>query len=214
MKSGPARRATKMNSQTHYLERELYDLIQKERSVLEFLQQGSLDGIWYWDLEKPESQWVSPRFWEILGYDPAEKKHLASEWQDVIYPDDLKIALSDQHRHCTDPDHAYDQVVRCKHKDGTTVWVRCRGTAIRDESGKAIRMIGAHNNLTPQKRAENRLSASEEKYRTFFRNAPLPYQSLDEDGCIEDINPAWSRTLGYGRKEVVGRYFREFLHPD
>lgn len=26
----------------------------------------SLDGAWYWDLENPESEWMSPLFWEVL----------------------------------------------------------------------------------------------------------------------------------------------------
>ncbi len=36
-------------------------------------------------------------------------------------------------------------MVRYRHADGSTVWVRCRGLAIRDESGRPIRMLGAHD---------------------------------------------------------------------
>jgi len=45
------------------------------------------------ELENPENEWMSQRFWTILGYDPKEKKHLASEWQDLIHPDDLQDAI-------------------------------------------------------------------------------------------------------------------------
>jgi PAS domain S-box-containing protein len=128
-----------MNVESHYLKKELYEQIQKDVSVFEFLQNGSLDGIWYWDLENPENEWMSDRFWTILGYDPAEKKHLASEWQGLIHPDDLQVAFSNFKKHCEDPNHPYDQVVRYQHKDGSTVWIRCRGIAIRDTTGKPIR---------------------------------------------------------------------------
>ncbi|MDC0535305.1 hypothetical protein OAO18_05765 [Francisellaceae bacterium] len=57
----------------HYLEKELHQLIKNDPSVFEFLQSGSLDGLWYWDLENPEIEWMNHRFWELLGYDPAEK---------------------------------------------------------------------------------------------------------------------------------------------
>jgi PAS domain S-box-containing protein len=146
-----------MSKKDHYLKKELYDLIQKNVSVFEFLQQGSLDGIWYWDIEAQENEWMSPRFWEVLGYNPAEKEHLAKEWQDLINPDDLKTALYNFAKHCEDPNHPYDQVVRYRHRDGHTVWVRCRGIAIRNETGKPIRMLGAHTDLTPQKIAEEKL---------------------------------------------------------
>ena len=139
----------------HYLKKELYALIRRDSSIFEFLQQYSLDGLWYWDLETPENEWLSPEFWELLGYDPAEKKHLASEWQNLIHPEDLKDALRNVEAHCKDPSHLYDQVVRYRHKDGSTVWVRCRGVAIRNRSGSPVRLLGAHNDLTQLKAAED-----------------------------------------------------------
>jgi diguanylate cyclase (GGDEF)-like protein/PAS domain S-box-containing protein len=138
----------------NYLQKELYELIKRESSIFEFLQEGTLDGIWYWDLEKIENEWMSPRFWELFGYDPSEKQHLASEWQDIIDPDDLEIALENFNKHLENPDHPYDQIVRYTHKDGSSVWVRCRGIAIRDSAGKPIRMLGAHNDVTQMKLQE------------------------------------------------------------
>ena len=138
----------------NYLQKELYELIQTDPSIFEFLQEGSLDGIWYWDLENIEQEWMSPRFWELLGYDPGEKQHLAKEWQDIVDPDDLLVALDNFNKHLENPDHPYDQIVRYIHKDGSSVWVRCRGIAIRDSKGNPIRMLGAHNDVTPMKRQE------------------------------------------------------------
>lgn len=51
----------------HYLKKELYDLIKNDESIFDFLQSGSLDGIWYWDLENPAEEWMSQRFWTTLG---------------------------------------------------------------------------------------------------------------------------------------------------
>lgn len=132
----------------HYLKTELDGLIASDPKIFDFLQQSTLDGLWYWDLEKPENEWMNSDFWELLGYDPAEKQHLASEWQDLIHPDDLSKAIDNFHKHCENPDHPYDQIVRYFHKNGSTVWVRCRGIAIRDAQGKPVRMLGAHNDLT------------------------------------------------------------------
>lgn len=146
-----------MGAETHYLKKELYRLFQKDSSIFEFLQLGSLDGLWYWDLQKPENEWMSPRFWTLLGFDPEEKEHLSAEWQNLINQDDLKLALDNFARHCRDPNYPYDQVVRYRHKDGSTIWVRCRGIAIRDEAGNPIRMLGAHTDLTQLKRTEEEL---------------------------------------------------------
>ena len=142
-----------------YLRKELYEILQKDPSVFEFLENGSLDGVWYWDLESPDNEWMSPRFWQVLGYDPAEKKHLASEWQNLIHPDDLKRVIENFQAHCRNPEQPYDQIVRYRHKNGSTVWVRCRGIAIRDISGKPVRMLGAHNDITKIKKAHEELQA-------------------------------------------------------
>ncbi|MEH6534593.1 MAG: sensor domain-containing diguanylate cyclase [Photobacterium frigidiphilum] len=147
-----------MSDKDHYLESELYDLVKKEQSIFDFLHEGSLDGIWYWDLQNIENEWMSPRFWELLGHSPEEKQHLASEWQDLIDPADLQLAIVNFNKHCEDPKHLYDQVVRYKHKDGSSVWVRCRGVAIREQSGKPIRMLGAHTDITQLKLAEQKIA--------------------------------------------------------
>lgn len=58
------------------------------------------------------------------------------------------------------------------------------------------------------------LKESEEKFRALYDNAPLSYQSLNEDGSFNDINPTWLSTLGYERNEIIGKFYKDFLHPD
>lgn len=58
------------------------------------------------------------------------------------------------------------------------------------------------------------INDSEEKYKALYENAPLSYQSLDEDGAFKDVNPCWLETLGYERKDVIGNKYADFLHPD
>lgn len=83
----------------NYLRDELYSLLQSDTKIFEFLRQGSLDGLWYWNLEQPEDEWMDSRFWEVLGFDPASREHKASEWQDLIHPDDLELAIKNFQRH-------------------------------------------------------------------------------------------------------------------
>lgn len=73
---------------------------------------------------------------------------------------------------------------------------------------------GIVQDITEQKRAAEKLKESEEKYKALYDNAPLAYQSLNEDGHFLDINPTWLTMLGYDREEVIGAYFADFLHPD
>lgn len=154
--------------QENYLKSELYNLVSTDASIFEFIQSGSLDGMWYWDLENYENEWLSPKFWQTLGYNPDEKQHLSSEWQDIIFQEDLEFVKENFEKHCANPDYPFDQIVRYKHKNGSTVWIRCRGLAIRDENGKAVRMLGAHTDITGLKETEKEITRLTNEYEKVF----------------------------------------------
>ena len=146
-----------MSSEEHYLKTELYELVRKDPAIFEFLQAGSLDGIWYWDVERQEQEWMSPRFKELFGYRDDEIPDTSAWWMENIFPEDRDVALENFSRHLADASHPYDQIVRYRHRDGSTVWVRCRGLAIRNARGEAIRLLGCHTDVTALKRAEEDL---------------------------------------------------------
>lgn len=148
-------------SAKHYLQEELYSLIKTDDSIFDFIQESSLDGMWYWDLLDTDAEWMNPKFWTTLGYDPQEMPHSPSAWMEIIHPDDLKLASDNLNKHLEDPKVSYDQTVRYTHQDSSTVWIRCRGFAIRDEQGRPIRMLGAHQDVTKLKEKELSLSQSD-----------------------------------------------------
>lgn len=157
----------------NYLKSELYQRITEDPSIFDFLQEAVLDGLWYWDVESPEHEWMNSRFWSLLGFEAEEKKHLSSEWKELIFPEDLDAATENFQKHCEDPSHPYDQVVRYRHKDGSTVWVRCRGVAIRDDQGKPVRMLGAHLDLTPQMKQREHLAKKNKELDVIARHDSL-----------------------------------------
>jgi len=174
----------------NYLKTELFNKLKSDPSIFDFIQSEILDGMWYWDLEKSENEWMSPKFWETLGYDPRKMKHLAREWQSIIFEEDLANAIENFNKHCSDPSVPYDQIVRYKHKNGSTVWVKCRGFAIRDENGKPIRMLGTHINITTIKEYQHELLEAEWKFKALFEKGPIgvAYHSMVYDDSGEPMD--------------------------
>lgn len=202
----------------NYLKNELYDLIKTDTGIFDFIQSGSLDGIWYWDIENPENEWMSPKFWETLGYDPQEKKHFASEWQDIIFQEDLKLAIENLEKHCADPNHPYDQIVRYRHASGSTIWIRCRGLAIRDQNGKPLRMLGAHLDITALKENEKVISRLTSEYEKVFngtQDAMFLIQVM-EDGVFRFIrnNLAHQNKTGILLDQIMNTSPQELLGKD
>jgi PAS domain S-box-containing protein len=209
-----------------YLKEELYRLLRTDDSIFAFIQEASLDGLWYWDLENPENEWMNARFWTVLGYNPDEMPHKSTAWQSIINPDDLKIATENFNKHCQNPDYPYDQTVRYNHKNGSTVWIRCRGLAIRDNDGKPIRMLGAHQDISNFKSTEHELvkakksaEENERQLKTLLGNLPgISYRCFnDESWTMEFLSDACFLITGYHPNELMGNSlldFKSIIFPD
>jgi PAS domain S-box-containing protein len=61
------------------------------------------------------------------------------------------------------------------------------------------------------KSTQDALKASEERFRWMYEKTPVPYLTLDENGCILSVNPAWEKLLGYMKADVMGASFYEML---
>lgn len=100
--------------------------------------------------------------------------------------------------------------IRKKEKELETSNQRLRASedALKESEQQLLREI------IERKQAEKILKESEERFRVLFRDAPLPYQSLDERGNILYVNDAWLNMLGYEREAVVGKNFSDFIYND
>jgi PAS domain S-box-containing protein len=56
--------------------------------------------------------------------------------------------------------------------------------------------------------------AAHEMEDRFFTNSIDMLCFLDFNGYFKRLNPAWERTLGFTREELMSRPFIEFVHPD
>ncbi len=65
--------------------------------------------------------------------------------------------------------------------------------------------------ITEKEKKHQELSNQEKHFRQIFQNFPLPYQSLNNDGIIIDVNPAWEELMGYTRNDIIGKNFEVLL---
>ena len=196
----------------HYLEAELGDLFRVNDEMWRFVQEASLDGVWYWDLQDTDNLWISPEYWESLGIDPATRRHSPEEFVDVVFEEDLPKILDNLERHYADPSVKYEQIVRFRHKNGSTVWIRCKGVATRDADGNAIRMLGAHNNITAVKQAEDQAkvalkeaAAANEELRSFAYSIShdLKSPSNTMDMILKEIVTSDQNNMSDDQRELV-----------
>jgi len=52
---------------------------------------------------------------------------------------------------------------------------------------------------------------TERHFRSLLMSVPLPYQSLDPEGCITEVNLAWEQLTGVSRRDALGLPFRDLV---
>ena len=92
------------------------------------------------------------------------------------------------------------------------IWVQFKIQSVMIDDRRAAFM--AIDDITGQKRAHAALKESEERFRLMFMNAPMPYQSLDENGNFLEVNQSFLDVSGYEREDLIGMNFADILHPD
>lgn len=130
--------------------RKLADKIGEKDLILHIALEQAGNGFWDWHIQE-DYEYMSPGFWQMFGYDKIEDNipDHPSAWQNIIHPDDLKVALNNFNKHVeTKGKHPYNQKVRYKHKNGQWIWVICKGRVIQwNSAGEPLRMIGVHTEI-------------------------------------------------------------------
>lgn len=112
------------------------------------------DGLWDWNILSGTLYWSS-RSYTLLGYEPDEFSMSYARWRELIHPDDLAVVEDDIRRNHERRSERYVSELRMRTKSGQWIWILARGKVVeRDLSGRAVRMVGTHHDITERKQAE------------------------------------------------------------
>lgn len=97
---------------------------------------------------------------------------------------------------------------------GRRIWVRAVGIVERAEDGTPLRLAGAFQDITLQRRAIAALEASDRRYRKLFQYSPGLICTHDHEGVLLSVNPAAAKSLGYSVGEMIGRPLTDFMRAE
>ena len=161
-----------------------------------------------------ELSYASPQIEDLFGYTPEEWISDPGLFVRLLHPEDRDRVLAEDER-TERTGEPFKEEYRQFTRDGRIVWVRDEATLVRDEDGRPLYWQGVIVDVTEQKRAEEALRLSEERYRAVIERAAEGIYLLDAaSGRIIDVNPAFCGLLGYGREEAVGMSVYDLLNHE
>ncbi|MGE0120925.1 MAG: PAS domain S-box protein [Dongiaceae bacterium] len=122
----------------------------------------------------------------------------------LVHPDDRERIARLLHKAVERPG-LYETEYRIVRPDGTTAWIRGIAKVQQDSFGKPYRLIGTIQDITKQKFVETALRESEERLRTFMRNAPAAMAMKDTDRRFLMLNGWVESAYGRPARELIGR---------
>jgi len=155
-----------------------------------------------WDIVVESGKTFYSRRWKsILGFYPDEIDDNSSVWENLLHPDDKERMISFLKNFIDSDLLLYEAEFRMRHKNGNYIWIKSRATALRNEEGKAIRLLGTHRDITEEKMSESELK----KLHQAVSQSPIPVIITDKEGCIEFFNPAFCKITGWNDEEIIGK---------
>ena len=169
-------------------------------------------GLWDWDLVTNQvfysAEWKSQ-----IGYAEDEIADDFEEWRTRVHPDDLDRTIEKVQKTIDEASKNFIVEFRFQHKDGSYRWILAHSSVITDDTGKPVRMVGSHTDITEQKQAEEQLRQIENKLRSVLDATPFPIAVVDVE---DDKILYWSRSALdlFGHTAPTSSEWYQMAYPD
>lgn len=146
----------------------------------------------------------------ILGYEPSEI--IGKSICEFIHPDDLPAVMEAVKQVLKN--HSGGKLeLRCKRSDGNYALMEGVSKVLTDKNDQITSIMITARDVTEQRKTEQALKESEEKYRKLFEEAMDAIFVADaETGILVDCNRAAMAPTGRAKSELIGMH-QLFLHP-
>jgi len=122
--------------------------LRKSEERFNLAMTGTNDGLWDWDL-RTDHVYYSPRWKNMLGYEPDELKNHISTWESLVHPDDKEKTMLLFNEYMAGEREKFEIINRMKHKNGTWRLILARALKQFDNANhKPVRLVGTHTDVT------------------------------------------------------------------
>ena len=184
----------------------------KSNERFEYATKATFDALWDWDIEN-NTYYFGEGFNTLFGYDLKN-----GDGQNItklfIHTDDKERVLLSIEQVIASKATNWNEEYRFLKADGLYAFVHDKAIIIRDEMGKATRLIGAIQDVTNQKMYTQKIIEAENKFRALVENSNDGVAIVNAQGNPLYVAPSIQNILGYTEAEALQMNLFSITHPD
>ena len=180
--------------------------IKESNDKYDIVAKATSDTIWDWKIQEDKLNW-SKGIESVFGYKQEQVGESSSWWFGNIHPEDsIKMSIK-LYSFIEQKTEKWQDEYRFKCADDSYKYVLDRGFLLKDENGKAIRMIGALQDITKQKEEELRLKLLETVILQTRESIVITEATFNNNLLpkIIYVNPAFTSMTGYNPEEIINK---------
>jgi PAS domain S-box-containing protein len=165
---------------------------------------------WIWEIDSTgKFTYVSEGVKSVIGYEPEEL--IGKSMFDIVSQDEVEVLrdlfkmVSSRNRNIT------DWINWDIHKDGSLICIQTNGVPILNNEGNLRGYRGVNKDITEQKRHEEQLQQSEERYRTLIESMEEGLLIVSLEEIIIFANKAACDIFGLSQDKIIGSNFNEIV---
>ena len=152
------------------------------------------ESVYDWDLAR-DRFWTSETMQRLLGLPPG--RLTLEAWRRSIHPDDYARFREATVAHLKGRTERFECDYRFRAADGSWRWARTHGLAVRDKSGRAVRMVGSTGDITELKERERQLAEQQAILEMTLENIDQGITMVDKDLRTIALNHRFLELLGF-----------------
>ncbi len=170
------------------------------------------EAFWLSDSLMKNILYISPACWDMWGIDRNVQHDDHWIFLKRIHPEDLAAVINAQ-KLLQANGEIFSGEFRIIRGDDEIRWIRGRAYPVYSHSGELIRFAGVAEDITSRKSAEEALSGSEAKFRSYIEHAPMAIFITDKERKYIEVNPLAGKGLGYTEEELLNLTIMDIVDP-
>lgn len=124
-----------MIDNVYELEKKFYKFLSDDEVMQNFLDDEAFAGIWFWDLNQPNSIWLSKSLKKLLGFDANYKFKLPGSWDNLVPPQEIETICSSFDKYLvSNTAESFEIDIPFIQKNKHAVSLHCKAITVKDKS--------------------------------------------------------------------------------